>query len=95
MNIDPTLSVSTVNFENLTIFPNPTSNSITISSSTNLSNASIVIYDVMGRVLTTSVNKTIVNNNQINIDLNVLSSGSYFITIEDDTYKSTKQIIKN
>ena len=48
----------------------------------------------MGRVLLTNLDKTVVNNNQINIDLNVLASGSYFITIEDDTYKSTKQIIK-
>ena len=94
VNIDATLNVSTVNFENLSIYPNPTNGNITISSSTNLSNSTIVIHDVMGRVLMTNLNKTVVNNNQINIDLNVLASGSYFITIEDDTYKSTKQIIK-
>jgi len=92
--IDPALSVNESKFDNLQTYPNPTSGVLTISSSNNLTKAQVSIYDITGRMLVRNMNKTQVSNNKINIEMSSIASGVYFVTIEDNIYKSTIKIIK-
>ena len=89
----PALSVNNNEFDSLTVYPNPTADVVTIKSNNNLSNSAVTIHDITGRLIA-NLSNTQINNNQIRVDLSTLSKGSYFITIENDTYKSTKQVIK-
>jgi len=94
-NINPNLSVSDYEFDGIRFYPNPTNGTLIINSLNNLNKATVSVYDVTGRILLNNIAKTHLNTNQIKVDLSTLATGSYFITVEDDTYKSTKQIIKN
>jgi extracellular elastinolytic metalloproteinase len=89
------LSLEENNIKGLSLYPNPTNGLLNISSDTSLQNARISIYDVTGRILSNAVNFNLINNNSINIDVNNLASGNYFITIENDNLRSVKQFIKN
>ena len=91
---DLPLSVNNNEFDKLSIFPNPTNGSVTIMSSNSLSDAKVSLYDIMGRNLTNSTNVTVIDNNNISVDINSFSGGTYFISIEDQTHKSVKQIVK-
>jgi hypothetical protein len=82
-------------FKGLIVFPNPTNGSLNITSDLSLQNAKISLFDITGRVLSKSVNISIINSNKLNVNVSNLASGNYFITIEDDKHKSTKQFIKN
>ncbi len=88
------LSVNDNEFDKLSIFPNPTSGIITIKSSTSLNTAHVSVYDVMGRNLTGSIKKAVIDNNSITIDIDGFSGGTYILSIEDDSHKSVKQVIK-
>ncbi len=77
--------------KNITIYPNPTSNFITISTKENTISA-IEIYNILGKEIL-KANTT--NSNQLKIDLSDLSSGIYLIKIIDSSGKSTlKKVVK-
>lgn len=88
------LSVEENAFDKLSIFPNPTNGVITIKSSNSLSKAKVSIYDVMGRNLSNNMNVSVNDNNSITVDINEFAGGTYFISLEDETHKSVKQIVK-
>jgi len=89
------LSVEENEFELFTIYPNPTNGVIMIKSSTDLNEAKVSIYDIMGRNLTSDTIITLLDSNSIKLDVNIFAGGTYFISIEDEIHKSIKQIIKN
>lgn len=76
----------TTNSPNLSVFPNPTTDIMTISSTENIK--SIVIYDFLG--------KQILNNfSNTKIDMSKLSSGVYFLKIQlENGEVKTQKIIK-
>jgi len=77
--------------ENIAIYPNPTSNFITISTNENTI-SSIEIYNILGKEIL-KLNTT--NSNQIEVNLSDLSSGIYLINIIDSSGKSTlKKVVK-
>jgi hypothetical protein len=77
--------------ENITIYPNPTSNFITISTKEN-SISSINIYNILGKEIL-KVNTII--SNQLEVNLTDLSSGIYLIKVTDSNGKSTlKKVVK-
>jgi len=77
--------------KNIAIYPNPTSDFITISAK-NSTISTIEIYNILGKEIL-KVNTT--NSNQLKIDLSDLSSGIYLIKIIDSTGKSTlKKVVK-
>ena len=75
------------------IFPNPYSDNITvqISNSFNLSDTKIFITNNLGQLLFTFYP----NNPSQLLNLSSLSSGMYFLTIQDISNKKTVKIIKN
>jgi hypothetical protein len=88
------LSVSSNEFEELSFYPNPTNGGVTIKSTNALDKASVSIYDLMGRNLTSNTNVLVTDYNEITVDINKLASGTYFIYLEDELHKSVKQVIK-
>jgi uncharacterized delta-60 repeat protein len=77
---------------NISIFPNPTSEKITIQSNNQLlENASVTLTNLVGQII---LKKENINTSSINIDINAQSKGIYFLTIENKGEKSTQKIIK-
>lgn len=72
--------------KSVSLFPNPATNSITVSSSQEI--ISLTIVDQLGKVVLTK-NKT------TNLDVSGLQSGIYFIKIVTDGGSGVKKFIKN
>jgi extracellular elastinolytic metalloproteinase len=88
------LSIDSNEFEKLSIYPNPTKDEINITSPNTLSDATVTIFDIMGRNLTENIDVTMNNSNSITIDISEFSSGNYILYLEDENFKSVKQIVK-
>ncbi|ANW95412.1 hypothetical protein AXE80_03565 [Wenyingzhuangia fucanilytica] len=87
---DITLSTNEVEKEfNFNIYPNPTSDVVTINSN-QLNDASVSVYDITGELL--FVNK--LEGSSSNIDISNLISGVYMFKIETSKGQFTKRIIK-
>jgi hypothetical protein len=87
-----TLSNSSVdvNLKDFKIYPNPAQNQVTIEAN-ELTNASLQVLDINGRVLKTQkIDKT---NNNINIES--LQVGVYLFKITSNEGTSTQRVIKN
>jgi len=83
------LSTTDFEFENgLSIYPNPTSNLITIESK-NQAITSIHIFDISGKQLFSETN---FNSLIKQVDISTFSEGIYFISINN---KTTKKIVRN
>ena len=91
--VDPPLSVNTNEFLGLSVYPNPTNGMITISSSTHLSSAKMQIIDLRGRIIANK-KPSVLNSNEVLLDISELAQGSYLLVIESDDYKSVKRILK-
>lgn len=77
--------------QNIVIYPNPTQNNITIDLGDNdLNQANIQLVNLLGSVI-----KTIpVNNKQMQIELNNLSSGIYLLKFENKVGSNVFKIVK-
>lgn len=94
VNVDPSLSVNENEFDNLSVYPNPTNGMLSIGSSNNLDNVKISVHDIAGRALNNAVDAKHNSSNELSLNMSQLASGVYFVTIEDRDHKSTKKIIK-
>ncbi|MCH1484855.1 MAG: carbohydrate-binding protein [Flavobacteriaceae bacterium] len=81
---DP-MSLNEMNRVNFNLYPNPTSNFISIN--TDLSEFKIEIFDLLGKKVHFSQNKSQIN-------LSHLDSGIYLLTMESKFYSTSKVIIK-
>lgn len=72
----------------INIYPNPTSDSVTIEGLTDAANYKIEIYDVLGQKKETVYNSKVLDFSRIN-------SGVYFIKIVQNTNSRTFKIIRN
>jgi carboxypeptidase D len=93
-----TLIVNDNELEAINIYPNPFNNSVTLNlpNEFDLQNIVIYLYDLRGRIISTS--PIINSNNSILLNnLNKLSTGSYLLKIEDKTNLTEiiKKLIKN
>ena len=82
------------NFDNFNLYPNPTSDVVTITfNSATGTDVNIEIYDIRGRKLNT---QTIENFGTISTEINLsnFDSGVYLIKIKDGNNQSTKKVIK-
>jgi len=93
---DAVLSVEDNEFNNsISIFPNPTNGTVAIKSTQSIENASVAVYDVMGRILVNKISTNTIDSNRINLNITSLSSGAYFLKITNNGRQATKRIIKN
>ena len=84
------LNVNEVNNDNsrIVIYPNPTKNIVTISSSINID--SIEIIDISSKQLMT----TKVNTNETSVDISNLSAGIYFVKVYSAFGIKTEKVVK-
>lgn len=76
------------------LYPNPFANEIQLRSKEIMSNHSVMIYDMLGKVV--SKNKLLRNESYMNISLQGLKPSMYIITVLDDSNKVlfSKKIVK-
>jgi hypothetical protein len=72
------------------IYPNPTTEKITINSAT-VPLKSVTIYDIYGNV---EFSQNIDNQITKTVDISFLTTGIYIVSIESDKEKSIRKIIK-
>ena len=85
-----TLSNEEFSASDFSIFPNPVTNELNITSFTTLDN--LIIYDISGR---TVFQKTLKEELNITVDLSILNSGVYLLKINKGESYIIKRIIKN
>jgi Secretion system C-terminal sorting domain len=77
-------------FENLFI-QNPITTSIEINSSTKITSATLILTDILGKIIFTKNNQTIEANYTIPISV---SKGMYLLTIKSENRSAVKKLIK-
>ena len=77
----------------ITMFPNPAVNNVTISNATDFALDSVMIYDVNGR-LVSSTNMDQMGRGERSIDISALASGVYMVQIQGDDQTTMKRLIK-
>jgi PKD repeat protein len=90
-NTCDSLNASTINqvnsINNINIYPNPAQNNINVDfESDSQIDAKVIIRDMLGKIV--AIENVNVNSNtktSKNIDINNLTTGGYFVTIEDKT----------
>ena len=87
-NNETLLNTSFIDNEDVSIYPNPTSDVVTIQSKNQISK--INVFDVLGSLIL-SANS---NSNSFSIDFSSYSKGIYFVTILDEFGLRTKKIVK-
>ena len=88
--INGTLSANTFDIsENSKVYPNPTSNNITIETN-NLTNVSLRVYDMNGREMMSSKLSEITNT----IDISKLQTGVYVFAIASQEGSTTQKVVK-
>ena len=88
-NIPEVLSVNKLTSENLNVFPNPLLNTLIIQSQETFTN--VALHDVLGKeVFAVSVD----NVQQKDIDVSHLTSGIYFVCVQNGAYSVKKKVFK-
>ncbi|MGI9593007.1 MAG: T9SS type A sorting domain-containing protein [Patiriisocius sp.] len=85
-NSDGVLGLEDNNLEMVTLYPNPSSDVLTIS---NIENATIEIYNLLGQVMTIKTN----SSNQETIDVSGYAAGVYMAKISSAGITSTKKFV--
>jgi len=85
-NSDGVLGLEDNNLEMVTLYPNPTSDVLTIS---NAENATIEIYNLLGQLMTIKTN----SSNQETIDVSGYAAGAYMAKISSAGITSTKKFV--
>lgn len=88
---EETITTSLVNAAEVTVFPNPTTESIQVTLSNADEKASLTVINIEGRIV-----KTITNyENNATVDLSELTTGLYIVTIQQGNSVTRKQVLKN
>ncbi|MFD2552257.1 T9SS type A sorting domain-containing protein, partial [Bizionia sediminis] len=90
--VEDELSVPENSLQDISVYPNPVTNFMTLNNSKRLLINSITVYDLSGRDIKTFLDAG--TNQNYQIDLSELSSGSYIMLITTNSGKLTKQILK-
>src|SRR5690554_428284 len=90
-NFTPTVSINEFVSEKFNIFPNPATSVVTISNSENIGIKELLIYDITGRQISIYSYK---NENEVQLNIENLSSGTYFLHIVTDKGTGIKKLIK-
>lgn len=80
-------SVTNYTQNTFNVYPNPAQNNVTVTL-TNLSNESLTIKDVSGKIVLT---KSMANSLKHTVDISQLASGMYFLSFTDQVVKLIKE----
>ncbi len=81
-------------YKELTVFPNPVKDILTIGNINSLQGATLYIYDTNGRKVIDSYSIDSNNPHEIALDLQNLEAGTYFINVESNGEKLVKMFVK-
>ena len=85
-------SLKEVDSISILLYPNPANDKVFIQSkNADLSQSELLIFDGLGRKISTIFN---IVNNEIILDINSLSNGTYIVVIENNYGRSTTQFVK-
>ncbi len=92
---DNTLSQDQKLFEQISLYPNPTSGTVNISGFLNLQDVSVEVYDLLGRTYT--VNRKMNQGNSIEIDLSssLLTNNFLIIKVSQGGHSKTFKVLKS
>jgi hypothetical protein len=78
-----------------TIEPNPASNLVSLNfDSPNVATATLLVYDVVGKLVYTQQQNTTAGNNMLTLDVSSYAVGTYFVTINTPNGTSTTKLLK-
>jgi hypothetical protein len=75
---------------NLSIYPNPASNRVNINLRNNKEIAKVIITNVLGEVVKT----TMINGENTKLSIEELINGVYYVSIETTNQVTTKSLVK-
>ncbi len=87
------LSVNSFGFDDLSMYPNPTSESFTIQSSKLVSETTISVFDIQGKTLISE--KMLPQNGKLIMEVSSLEKGVYFVKISSEGNSIVKKLLKN
>ncbi len=87
------LSVNYSAFTDLSVFPNPTSESFTLQATKLVSETTISLYDIQGKLLISK--KILPQNGTLTVDVSSLENGVYFVKVSSEGKSVVKKLIKN
>ncbi|HIB47958.1 MAG TPA: T9SS type A sorting domain-containing protein [Flavobacteriaceae bacterium] len=86
---DPSLGVTDISTERFTLYPNPTTNLLTISALTNIE--TITIYNSLGQLILQQEE----TGNTASVDVSELASGLYIVQVGTGHAQNSQQFIKH
>jgi len=89
--IVPPAGVNDLSAKGFVMYPNPASSKITLQMTAEANNASVKIIDVLGK----TVGQSTFTGTQSDIDISMLNSGVYFVTVNADGKMSTQKLVVN
>ncbi|HPF11697.1 MAG TPA: T9SS type A sorting domain-containing protein [Flavobacteriaceae bacterium] len=89
---DGFLKVENQAFNDLAMYPNPTSEGVTISSSKLINETIVELFDISGKRLLSK--KVLPNERTVHLDVSTLEKGVYIVQISSEGNSVTKKVIK-
>lgn len=89
---DDELSVDAFTFGDLKVYPNPTSENVTVQSSQLVLETAISLYDLQGKMLFSE--KMLPQNGKLTMKISSLEKGIYFVKISSEGNSIVKKLIK-
>jgi hypothetical protein len=80
-------------YSDIIVYPNPANENLTIDfGKLDFTNAELYVKDISGRII---LKRTIINSNNVSVDISSISKGIYFVNIINDNINIfTKKIVK-
>ena len=92
-NIQFNTSVETINNANVTIYPNPATNQVTIQLEDYTAEAEVQLYNAAGQAVITQQHNFTSGN--LTMDVTTLPKGIYYVKIETEGQVATKKLVIN
>src|SRR5690606_28623908 len=74
------------------VFPNPATNTVTITNNENIVVEQVTIYDISGKVINT---QTFNKENEVQLNVEHLASGTYMLHIQTSEGTAVKKLVRN
>ena len=87
--------VNTTSIVDVSIFPNPATETINITLNVDIaSNSTMTIIDATGKMISNSTTELVKGNNSLDLDVNALTTGVYYLQLKDAKQSNTYRFIK-
>ncbi len=91
VNMAPTVAIKEILPEKFNLYPNPVTNIVNITNSENMVVQQVSIYDISGKQVSS---KDFDSSQEMQLNVELLSSGTYMLHIQSDSGTAVKKLIK-